>query len=84
MGSGTGTCTVTFNQTGDANYNAAPQVSQSTTAQKANQVITVVTPAPSDAEYNASFMVAATGGGSATPVTYSAAGVCSVPGRSSR
>jgi hypothetical protein len=78
MGSGTGTCTVTFNQGGDANYNAAAQVGQSTTAQKANQVITVVTPAPANAEYNASFTVSATGGGSGNPVTYTSAGVCSV------
>lgn len=40
MTSGTGTCTVNYNQAGDANYNAAPEVTDSTTAQKADQTIT--------------------------------------------
>ena len=42
MTSGTGTCTVHYNQAGDANYNAAPGGDcRSVTAQKANQTITV-------------------------------------------
>ena len=41
MTSGTGTCTVHYNQAGDANYNAAPEVTEGVTAQKANQTITV-------------------------------------------
>lgn len=36
MTGGTGTCTVFFNQPGDSNYNAAPEVTNTTTAQKAN------------------------------------------------
>ena len=36
MTSGTGTCTVNYNQAGNANYNAAPQVTESTSAGKAS------------------------------------------------
>ncbi|MDQ3004665.1 MAG: MBG domain-containing protein, partial [Chloroflexota bacterium] len=40
MTSGTGTCTVKYDQAGNSNYNAATQVTESVTAQKANQTIT--------------------------------------------
>jgi Bacterial Ig-like domain (group 3)/Galactose oxidase, central domain/Kelch motif len=40
MTSGTGACTLTASQGGDANYNAAPNVTQTTAAAKANQTIT--------------------------------------------
>src|SRR5207302_7712396 len=40
MTSGTGTCTVKYDQIGNINYNAAPQVTESVMAQKANQTIT--------------------------------------------
>ncbi len=63
MTSGTGTCTVTFTQGGNGNYLAAPQVSQTTTAQKASQVITVTQGAPATKVYNTSFTVAATAPG---------------------
>src|SRR5205823_1473910 len=43
MTSGTGTCTVTYDQAGNTNYNAATQQTESVTAQKANQTITVTT-----------------------------------------
>jgi predicted nucleotidyltransferase len=36
MTSGTGTCTVKYDQPGDSNYNPAPQVTESVTAQKAS------------------------------------------------
>ena len=80
MTSGTGTCTVTFNQAGNASYNAAPQVTETTTAQKAAQAIAVTQHAPSTAVYNTSFTVAATGGGSGLPVTVGVSGVCSIGG----
>ena len=80
MTSGTGTCSVTFNQAGNANYNAAPQVTETTTAQKAAQAITVTQPAPATAVYSTSFTVAATGGGSGLPVTVGVSGVCSIGG----
>src|SRR6267154_2679692 len=76
MTSGTGTCTVKFDQAGDANYNPATEIMESVTAQKANQTITVSTPAPADAVYNTSFTVAATAS-SSLAVSYSSSGVCS-------
>jgi len=39
--SGTGTCTVKYDQAGNANYNAAPQVTENVTAQKASATITL-------------------------------------------
>ena len=39
MTSGTGTCSITFDQVGSDTYNAAAQVTRSVTAQKANQTI---------------------------------------------
>ena len=39
MTSGTGTCTVKYNQAGDANYNAATQVIESVTAQKVTATV---------------------------------------------
>jgi hypothetical protein len=80
MTSGTGTCTVAFNEAGNANYNPAPQVTETTTAQKAAQAITVTQHAPATAVYNTSFTVAATGGGSGLPVTVGVSGVCSIGG----
>ena len=41
MTSGTGTCSVKYDQAGDANYNAAPQVTETVNAQKADQTINV-------------------------------------------
>ena len=46
MTSGTGTCSVKYDQAGDANYNAAPQVTETVNAQKADQTINVTTHAP--------------------------------------
>src|SRR3954470_3289149 len=80
MTSGSGTCSVKFDQAGNGNYNAAPQVTESTTAQKAAQAINVTTHAPSSAVYNTGFSVAATGGASGNPVTFSSAGACSNSG----
>jgi hypothetical protein len=76
MTSGSGTCTVKYDQAGDSNYNPAPQVTETVNAQKAGQTITVSTHAPASAVYNTSFSVAATGGGSGNPVTFSSSGAC--------
>src|SRR5438552_185522 len=81
MTSGTGICSLTADQPGDNNYNAATQATQSTTAVKANQTITVSTPAPASAVYNTSFTVAATAS-SSLAVSYSSSGVCSNVGAS--
>ena len=78
--SGSGTCTVKYDQAGNANYNAAPQVTESTTAQKANQTIVVTLHAPATKVFNTSFSVAATGGGSGNAVTFSSSGVCTNSG----
>ena len=80
MTSGTGTCSVKYDQAGNSNYNAAPQVVETVNAQKADQAITVTTHAPASAVYNTSFGVAATGGGSGNAVTFSSSGACSNTG----
>ncbi len=80
MTSGTGTCTVKYDQAGDANYNAAPQVTETVNAQKASQAINVTTHAPASASFNQQFTVAATGGGSGNAVTFSSSGACSNSG----
>ena len=46
MTASTGTCTVKYDQAGDGNYNAATQVTESVTAQKADQTITSVLSSP--------------------------------------
>jgi hypothetical protein len=80
MTSGTGTCSVKYDQAGDANYNAAPQVVETANAQKAGQTITVTQHAPASAAFNQQFTVAATGGGSGNAVAFSSSGVCSNTG----
>src|SRR4029077_6327130 len=80
MTSGSGTCSVRYDQAGNANYNAAPQVTESVTAQKADQAITVTTHAPGSAAYNSSFSVAANAPGGS--VSFSSAGSCSNTGSS--
>jgi hypothetical protein len=79
MTSGTGTCSVRYDQAGNSNYNAATQVTESVTAQKASQTITVGTHAPSTATYNSQFTVAATAS-SSLAVSYSSSGVCTNSG----
>ena len=44
--SATGTCSVKYDQAGDANYNAAPQVTESVSVGKADQTITVINARP--------------------------------------
>src|SRR6185503_15713861 len=75
MTNGTGTCTVNYDQAGDGNYNAATQVTESVTTQKANQSITVDTHAPASATFNTSFTVAATSN-SNLAVAYGSSGGC--------
>jgi hypothetical protein len=78
MTSGTGTCTVTYDQAGNGNYNPASQQTESVTAQKAAQTINVTVAAPSTAAYNSSFDVTANAPGG--PVAFSSSGVCSSAG----
>ena len=79
MTSGTGTCTVKFDQAGDSNYNAAPEITESVTAQKAPQTITVTTPAPAMAYFASQFTVAATAS-SGNTVSFYSSGVCTNSG----
>src|SRR5262249_5556692 len=78
MTSGTGTCTVHFNQSGNANYSAAPQVSESVTASKLTQSITFVQPA-AHTYGDPDFDPGATAS-SGYAVTYGASGACSIVG----
>ena len=78
MTSGTTACTVKYDQAGDSNYNAAPEVTETVTASKADQSINVTTHAPSSAMYGSQFTVAATAPGGA--VSYSNAGGCADSG----
>jgi hypothetical protein len=82
MTSGTTACTVQYDQAGNANYSAAPTVTETVNAQKAGQSITVTIHAPASAVYQAGFSVAATGGASGNAVTFSSAGACSNSGAS--
>ena len=75
MTSGTGTCSVNYDQAGNANYNAAPQVTESVNAQKADQTITVTHARAGDAppSTRASTSRRPRPGGA---VTFSSAGAC--------
>jgi len=80
MTSGTGTCSVIANQAGNANYAAAPPVTETVNATLAGQTITFTTNAPASAAYGSKFTVAATGGASGNPVQFSYAGSCTNSG----
>jgi probable HAF family extracellular repeat protein len=76
---GAGSCTVTASQAGNANYSAAADVPQSFTISKANQTITFGS-LSNKTFGDAPFTVSATGGGSTSPVTFTATGNCSHTG----
>src|SRR6266540_3896663 len=77
---GAGSCAITASQPGNANYNAAPDVTQSLALAKANQTITFA--ALSGKTYgDADFAVSATAS-SGLPVSFTAAGNCTVSGAS--
>ena len=79
MTSGTGTCTVKYDQAGDANYNAAPEVTETVNPGKADQSITVTTHAPASAVLRRrSSRSPRTAPGGA--VTFSSGGACSNSG----
>jgi len=79
MTGGTGACSVVANQAGNANYSAAPQVTQTTNATPAVQTITFTTNAPTSAAYNSQFTVAATAS-SSLGVTFTSSGSCTNSG----
>ena len=75
MTGGSGTCTVEYKQAGNNSYKAA-QVTETVNATKASQSIKVTTHAPGAAALNSQFTVAARGGGSGNPISYTSSGVC--------
>jgi hypothetical protein len=75
---GAGTCTITASQPGDANWAAAPDVSQTFTIHKATQSISF-SALRTRAVSNPPFTVSATAA-SGLPVSFSATGSCSVSG----
>jgi Pro-kumamolisin, activation domain/Bacterial Ig-like domain (group 3) len=76
-----GSCTIAADQAGDANFNAALEVTQPVTVNKADQTITFAALADKVLG-SAPFTVSAAGGGSTSPVTFSSttAAVCTVSG----
>jgi putative lipoic acid-binding regulatory protein len=78
MTSGTGPCTLTASQAGDANYKTATTVVKTVNAQKASQTITFAAPA-SPATYNSKFTVYPTSSSGLT-VTVTASGGCAISG----
>jgi hypothetical protein len=78
MTSGTGNCTVKYDQAGNGNYNAAAQVTESVTAQKASQTITFGALA-NKTFGDADFTVGATAS-SGLSVSFAASGQCTVSG----
>jgi hypothetical protein len=77
-----GTCTITANQAGDDNYNAATQVSQSFEIGKVAQEISFTDPADTSYAPNKKVALSATGGASPNPVTFASttSAVCTVSG----
>ena len=82
MTSGTGTCTVHYNQAGDSTYNPATEVIENTTAQMASQTIIVYNPAPPTANNGTVFYVQASAT-SGLPVAITSTGVCNGSGANS-
>jgi CSLREA domain-containing protein len=79
MTNGTGTCTVKYDQAGNANYNSATQITESVTAQKVTPTITFG--ALTGKTYgDAPFTISATGGASGNPIIFGSRTptVCSV------
>src|SRR5207249_2916240 len=69
MTSGTGTCTVKYDQAGNANFNPATQVTDSVSATKAAQAALVVT-APTDGTFGHTYQITTSGGSSSGSVTF--------------
>jgi hypothetical protein len=65
-----GTCTVSANQAGDDDYNAAPQVTIDITVDKGDQVITNFAATPANGSVEQTSELSATGGNSTQPVVF--------------
>ena len=68
-----GTCVVAADQAGNADFDDAPQKTQTITVAKNAQTITFTSTPPSPASSGTTYTVAALGGGSGSPVTFSTA-----------
>jgi hypothetical protein len=81
---GTGNCVIDTSQAGNADYGAAPQVQQTIAVGKDSQSIAFTSTPPTPSLFGATYNVAATGGGSPNPVTFTTptSGVCTVSGTS--
>ena len=79
---GVGTCVIDADQAGDANYDPAPQATQSFAVGKGAQTITFTSTPPTGAVVGPTYALAATGGGSGNPVLFSSGSpaVCTVSG----
>jgi sugar lactone lactonase YvrE len=66
-----GSCVIAANQAGNANYTAAPTVTQQMTVGKGSQLVTFTSTAPSNAKVAGTYNVTASGGASGNPVTFS-------------
>jgi hypothetical protein len=73
MTSGTTACTVKYDQAGDANYNAAPQKTETVTAVKADQATLTVT-SPNSGISGDKFTPIATGGTGTGTLSFTASG----------
>jgi hypothetical protein len=69
------TCYVHYNQAGNANYSAAPELVESVAGKRYSQIITVTKHAPITAGNNSTFSVAAISD-SGLPVVFSSSGIC--------
>ncbi|MGO9029033.1 MAG: beta strand repeat-containing protein, partial [Acidimicrobiales bacterium] len=68
---GTGTCTLDANQSGSANYDAAPQVQQAFTVAKASQTVTFASTAPTNATVGGATYTPIASASSSLPVALS-------------
>jgi hypothetical protein len=79
-----GSCVIDANQAGNAQYQPAPQAHQTVTVARIPQAIQFTSSPPSPAAVGGTYPVAASGGGSGEPVSFSidsgSSAVCSVSG----
>ena len=85
MVSATGTCTVRYDQAGNSTYNAATQVTNSTTATKADQTIGTISFSPATLSVGGTTTVSATAtSGLAVTFTSTTPTICSATGTNGR